>query len=116
MNNRQEEKVNWIIEEFENCVELSKTKYNGDTNKKFCCIDLENIEKETGIVKSFSYSSESCSTKNMFKSGQVLFGKLRPYLRKYAKPNFDGICSSEIWVLQGKKDKCLNNNCVTLSS
>src|SRR5690606_40016161 len=33
----------------------------------------------------------------------VLFGKLRPYLKKYYQPNFDGVCSSEIWVLKGKK-------------
>ena len=109
VKNNWQKRINWITEEFENYVELSTAKCTGNISESVPCIDLENIEKETGIIKSFLYSSESCSTKNMFKSGQVLFGKLRPYLRKYAKPNFDGICSSEIWVLQGKKDKCLNS-------
>lgn len=34
----------------------------------------------------------------------TLFGKLRPNLRKFFKPDFDGVCSTEIWVL--KADKC----------
>ena len=41
--------------------------------------------------------------KNVFQKGNVLFGKLRPYLKKYYQPNFDGVCSSEIWVLNGKE-------------
>ena len=47
-------------------------------------------------------------SENKFKVRDVLFGKLRPYLRKYAKPNFDGVCSSEIWVLQSN-EKLLKN-------
>jgi type I restriction enzyme S subunit len=35
--------------------------------------------------------------------GQVLYSKLRPYLNKFARPEFDGVCSSEIWVLEGKE-------------
>ncbi len=30
----------------------------------------------------------------------MLFGKLRPYLKKYYLVDFDGVCSSEIWVLK----------------
>ena len=44
----------------------------------------------------------------MFRAGQVLFGKLRPYLKIFARPDFDGVCSSEIWVLQGRKEVCHN--------
>lgn len=29
-----------------------------------------------------------------------MFGKLRPYLRKYWLADFSGVCSSEIWVLK----------------
>ena len=31
-----------------------------------------------------------------------MFGKLRPYLRKYYRAKFDGVCTSEIWVLRPK--------------
>jgi type I restriction enzyme S subunit len=39
------------------------------------------------------------SSKYSFKKGDVLFGRLRAYLRKYWLTTFDGICSTEIWPL-----------------
>jgi len=41
------------------------------------------------------------SNKSRFTAGDVLYGKLRPYFRKYDRPGFDGVCSTEIWVLRG---------------
>ena len=35
----------------------------------------------------------------MFEPGYILFGKLRPYLRKFLFCTFDGICSTEIWPI-----------------
>ena len=40
------------------------------------------------------------STKNQFKKGHILYGKLRPYLNKVLLTEFDGICSTDILVLQ----------------
>ena len=36
------------------------------------------------------------SNKFQFSDRHVLFGKLRPYLRKIAKPTFSGVCSTDI--------------------
>lgn len=36
----------------------------------------------------------------VFKNGDVLFGKLRPYLAKVAAPEFDGVCSTEALILR----------------
>ncbi len=44
------------------------------------------------------------SQKSRFQRGDVLYGKLRPYFRKVARPDFDGICSTEIWVLRPSTD------------
>lgn len=66
-------------------------------------IDLENLESGTGRIFHMGTVEDSASLKSAFKAGDVLFGKLRPYLRKFARPKFDGCCSSEIWVLRGKK-------------
>ena len=41
-------------------------------------------------------ASELASTKFAFTDRHVLFGKLRPYLRKVARPEFSGICSTDI--------------------
>ena len=37
-----------------------------------------------------------------FKSGQILFGSLRPYFKKIYCPEFDGICSTDITVIHLK--------------
>ncbi|NQT26744.1 restriction endonuclease subunit S [candidate division KSB1 bacterium] len=94
----------WSKSAFRNIVEKSGCKHNPklDSND-LPCIELESIEKENGaLIKVFS-SKDQKSIKNMFKNGDVLFGKLRPNLKKYLMPVFDGVCSSEIWVLKGKE-------------
>lgn len=89
---------------FIDIVALSKDKYNPKSKEQYKCIELDNIEQGTGQIKGYVNSSEQSSIKNVFRIGDILFGKLRPYLRKYAKPDFDGVCSSEIWVLHPNKD------------
>ncbi|MEZ8055665.1 restriction endonuclease subunit S [Vibrio atlanticus] len=67
------------------------------------CVELEHIKQETGGILGTADSTDLASIKNKFTAGDVLFGKLRPYLKKYAFPSFDGVCSTEIWVLKAKK-------------
>jgi type I restriction enzyme, S subunit len=70
------------------------------------CIELENIEPGIGQLVGQSITTKESSTKLRFKSGDVLFGKLRPYLRKYWVADRDGVCSSEFWVLRPISDVC----------
>lgn len=35
-----------------------------------------------------------------FRAGDVLYGKLRPYLNKVVRPNFDGMCSTDFLVFR----------------
>lgn len=94
----------WHQSAFEEIAERSNSKFNPETSPTdFPCIELDCIEQNTGILLQ-TYSAKTLkSIKNKFKKGEVLFGKLRPYLRKFYLPKFDGVCSSEIWVLRGKK-------------
>lgn len=94
----------WKKYELKDIVEISSKKFNplkDSAVKK--CIELEHLSQDTGQILGFVNSSEQKSIKNEFQKGQILFGKLRPYLKKFYKAEFDGVCSSEIWVLQGKK-------------
>src|SRR5690606_7153015 len=59
------------------------------------------ISSETSELLGYTNGSNLGSIKNRFNKGEVLFGKLRPYLKKYLLAPFDGVCSSEIWVLKG---------------
>lgn len=71
-------------------------------NQDFNYIGLENIESNTGEIINFKTSSgiNIKSNKSFFRTGDVLYGKLRPYLNKVWLAEFDGICSTDIWVLQ----------------
>ena len=61
-------------------------------------LDLEDIEKETSILLNKVRFSErnSLSTKSIFKKGDVLYSKLRPYLDKVIVADEDGVCTTEI--------------------
>lgn len=66
------------------------------------CIELEHLSQNTGQIIDTVPAKDQKSIKNVFDENSILFGKLRPYLKKFAKPNFQGVCSSEIWVLTSK--------------
>jgi type I restriction enzyme S subunit len=70
---------------------------------KFKCIELEHLSQDTGRLLGYVDGANQKSIKNKFDKGDILFGKLRPYLKKFLKAPFDGVCSTEIWVLKGKK-------------
>ena len=64
-------------------------------------LDLEDIEKETGVIKKYTTKSErnSVSNKYSFCKGQLLYSKLRPYLNKVVIATKDGYCTTEILPL-----------------
>ncbi|MCX7094158.1 MAG: restriction endonuclease subunit S [Methylobacter sp.] len=61
-------------------------------------LDLEDIEKDTSkLIQKFRFSERrSLSSKNSFQAGDVLYGKLRPYLNKVVVADEAGICTTEI--------------------
>ncbi len=76
-----------------------KEKYNPASGICFPCVELEHLEQETGRILGSVPSDQQNSIKTVCKVGDTMFGKLRPYLRKYAYANNDLVCSSEIWSL-----------------
>ena len=74
-------------------------KYDPSSGIEYPCVELENIEQETGKILATVPSIKQGSIKNIAKSDDTLFGKLRPYLRKYAFVQQTMACSSEIWAL-----------------
>ncbi len=61
-------------------------------------LDLEDIEKESGKIINVckAYKRKISGDKVRFYKGQVLYSKLRPYLKKILVAPDDGICSSEL--------------------
>jgi type I restriction enzyme, S subunit len=68
-------------------------------------LGLENIESWTGRIieggsKSNDTTDDDAGLANVFKEGDVLFGKLRPYLAKACHAPRDGVCSTELLVMR----------------
>ena len=63
-------------------------------------IGLEHIPSRGAHLLGWSPASSSISTNSVFQTGDVLFGKLRPNLRKCVVAPFDGYCSTDILVLR----------------
>ena len=85
----------WKVKRIKDVVELVSEKTN-DNSMPY--IGLENIESWT--ARYIPSDSTTEGTNNIFHSGDVLFGKLRPYLAKGYLPQNDGICSTEFFVLR----------------
>lgn len=71
------------------------------SGKKY--IGLEHIEPESLSLSGHGNAEDVASTKRVFRKGDILFGKLRPYFRKVIIAPFEGICSTDIWVVRANK-------------
>ena len=68
-----------------------------DTKTDLPYIGLEHIQRGAGII-GFGSVVDVKSLKSVFRAGDILYGKLRPYLDKHGITTFDGVCSTDILV------------------
>lgn len=61
-------------------------------------IGLEQVEAHTSRILTTIPASSVTSTAVRFKAGDVLYGRMRPYLNKVVQPDFDGLASAEFIV------------------
>lgn len=66
-------------------------------------LELEDIEKESSrLLNKVHYTERQFkSSKNRFERGDVLYGKLRPYLDKVLVADGPGVCTTEIIPIRG---------------
>jgi type I restriction enzyme S subunit len=79
-------------------------------------IGPENIEEATGRILSPRTAAELKlkSGKYLFTPEDVIYSKIRPYLRKAALPEFAGICSADMYPVHPKNDGLLSS-CKTIT-
>ena len=102
-------KNKWSYDLFSNIVTNKSKKFNPETEDPTKDIELDSIEQNTGRLLNTYISDQFTSQKNKFSKGNVLYSKLRPYLNKYYYSQINGVCSSEIWVLNTLNKKILSN-------
>jgi len=111
-NQREGMKVpaDWGVHELGDFVSRQRSRYeSGELPDDSKCIELGSIDQGTGRLLEYDTFESQSSSKYAFEEGQVLFGKLRPSLKKFWHAEFDGVCSTEIWVLDADDSICLND-------
>ena len=63
-------------------------------------VEYEDIISGTGRLNKAIFAKESDKTGIVFHKGDVLYGKLRPYLQNWLLPSFNGLAVGDFWVLQ----------------
>ena len=99
----------WSYNLFSNIVTNKSKKFNPSKEPATNDIELDSIEQNTGRLLNTYMSNQFTSQKNIFNKNSVLYSKLRPYLNKYYYSQIDGVCSSEIWVLNTLNKDVLSN-------
>ena len=89
----------WAVAPLRHCVELrnDRTRNDSDLGPP---IGLEHVESWTGRLASRPDDDETEGQHSLFRRGDVLFAKLRPYLAKAHRAQDDGACSAELLVLR----------------
>jgi type I restriction enzyme S subunit len=83
-------------------VALQKAKVAGKKDITRSYVGLENLASGRPEILGTLPSSESVSVNSVFEVDDILFGKLRPNLRKCVAASFAGYCSTDILVLRAR--------------
>ena len=102
INTIKSSKYPWI--NLKDAVEFKKEIVSDSSELPY--VGLENIKSNIGFYVPSTEEKESFNSALKFDVGDVLFPKLRPYLNKVHLAQFNGVCSTEFYVLKGKN---LNN-------
>ena len=85
----------WTFDRLKDVVSLRNEKtYEATADEDY--LELEDMESGTGRILSRRNTLEVESAVTIFRKGDILFGKLRPYLEKYYEAILTGKCTGEI--------------------
>ncbi len=101
----------WEIVKIENIIELVSGQVDPRESpySNMLHVGGDNIESGTGEISGCKTPAELSliSGKYLFRKGDILYSKIRPYLNKVSLPDFDGVCSADIYPIR------VNHSCVT---
>ena len=90
----------WEVKRLKRSVIRSDVRVESEDADQMPYVGLEHVTSWTGTLAHLDDQQTPESLSNAFTSGNVLFGKLRPYLAKAFCADFDGLCSTEFLVLR----------------
>ena len=77
-----------------------------DPYRSMTLVAPDHIESSTGrlLARVSASDQKAISGKYMFEKGDVVYSKIRPYLKKAILANFDGLCSADMYPLKPSVD------------
>jgi type I restriction enzyme, S subunit len=63
-------------------------------------VGLEHLDPGELAIRRWASTGDGLTFTRRFRAGQVLYGRRRVYQRKAAVPDFDGVCSGDIYVFE----------------
>ncbi len=104
----------WTKERFDHMTELARGQVDPKVEPYASMIHIgpENIESNTGKIRNLKTCRESgfISGKYEFDDAALVYSKIRPKLNKVCKPNFNGVCSADMYPIWPKDSKRLNTS------
>jgi type I restriction enzyme, S subunit len=108
MSNSVPSKTRWSRVAFGDIVRLARERSSNPDRDGFeRYIGLEHIDPGDLTIRRWGNVADGTTFTNVFRAGQVLFGKRRAYQRKVGVPDFDGVCSGDIYVFESKSQQLL---------
>ena len=97
--NGQELPQGWAKTTLDGIVQPRVDKIDPQARPRAKFIGMQHIEAHTMRLLGTVSADSMKSTANAFRSGDVLYGRLRPYLNKVCRSDFEGLCSGELIVI-----------------
>ncbi|MBM6786825.1 restriction endonuclease subunit S, partial [Collinsella tanakaei] len=96
----------WCWARLENVIEIASNLVDPREYETVLHVAPDNIEKGTGkLLDCRTVLEDSVKSNNhRFSSGQILYSKIRPALKKAAIAPFDGLCSADMYPLDSNLD------------
>jgi len=108
------DQTSWDARTLADICELRKEQIHPKNAAELIYIGLEHIKSHVPVLTQHGDPSTVRSNKNLFYPGDVLYGKLRPYLDKAAIATTKGICSTDILILKPSSKDTLSEFIVYL--
>lgn len=98
----------WAVKTLGDLVELVKGNVSPiEIEPSTPYVGLEHIQRKKIAFEDWATADMASSDKTVFKRGDILFGKIRPYFHKVTVAPFDGITSTDTIVMRPRKKSFL---------
>lgn len=97
----------WDVRSFSECVTISKGQRDPkrEPYRNWILVAPDHVESRTGLLLAQVSASDqdAISGKYEFEPGDVVYSKIRPYLRKAILADFRGLCSADMYPLRPRQ-------------